>query len=131
MKLAKTLLLVSLPALIWGCFPAPLILVGASGGAVYSTTNDRISDTFVMSKEQAFEVMIGILNAQEAKINISSISEGKIEAQIDKSFVFVNITQASTETIKLVINAKKHVELLPDRDTAVKIYRLFIKETAK
>lgn len=131
MKFGKLLLVVSMLTLVWGCFPAPLLLGGAAGGAVYSTTNDRITDTFVMSKEQAFEVMIGILNAQEAKINISSIADGKIEAQVDKSLVYINITQASADSVKLAINSKKHIELLPDRDTSVRIYRLFIKETVK
>ncbi|MGE4318006.1 MAG: hypothetical protein AB7E96_03780 [Deferribacterales bacterium] len=134
MKL-NTLVLASVFALMgimWGCVAAPVVVAGAAGGgAVYSVTADTVTDTFTMSKEQAFEVMIGILNSQDAKITLSSISDGKINAQIEKSLVYVSIEQFNADSIKLVINAKKHIEFLPDKDTAVRIYRLFIKETTR
>ncbi|TCK60773.1 hypothetical protein [Seleniivibrio woodruffii] len=131
MTFHKLVLALAVSAFMWGCFPAPLIFAGAAGGAVYSTTNDTMTDTFVMSKEQAFEVMIGILNKEDAKINVSSIADGKIEAKTATSAIYVRIEPFNAESIKMSINAKKNIELIPDKDTAVRIYRLFIKETIK
>lgn len=122
---------VMLLLLVSACVPAPLIIGGASGGAVYSTTSDHIKDTFNISKEQAFEVMIGIVANEDGRVTISSIADGKIEAKLGKSLLFVNIKPIDDTMIELSIRAKKHIELIPDRDTAVKIYRTFVREVMK
>lgn len=131
MKFRRIIPIFILVASLAGCFPAPLLLAGLAGGGVYSITNDTITDIFAMPKEKAFETMVGILTEQEAKITKSSIADGKIEATLGKSELFIRIEQYNADNIKLIINAKKQVELIPDRDTAVRVYRLFIKETVK
>jgi hypothetical protein len=131
MKLHKLIFVFTAALVMYSCIPAPLIFGGAAGGAVYSTTNDSVSDVFTMPKEEAFEVLIGILNRENAQITLSSIADGKIEARTSTSVIYINITQFNAENIKLAINAKKHIEFVPDKDTAVRIFRLFIKDTVK
>jgi len=110
---------------------APLIIGGASGGAVYSTTSDHIKDNFRISKEQAFEVLVGLITADDGKITVSSIAEGKIQARIGNSFLFVNIKPINDMTIEVSFRAKKHIEIIPDKDTAVRYYRSFVKAVMK
>jgi hypothetical protein len=131
MKLHKLILIAAAALVMYSCVPFPIVMGGAAGGAVYSTTNDSVSDVFTMSKEQAFEAMIGILNRENAQITLSSIADGKIEARTNTSVIYINITPFNAESIKVAINAKKHIELVPDKDTAVRIFRLFIKETIR
>lgn len=113
------------------CVPAPLIIGGASGGAVYSTTNDHIKDTFNISREQAFEVMIGILTSEDGKIEESSIADGKIKAKLRKSTVYITIKPVNERATEVAIRAKKHIELIPDKETSVRLYRVFVKEVMK
>ena len=131
MKLHKILIVVVAAFVMYSCIPAPLIFGGAAGGAVYTTTNDTITDVFTMPKERAFEALIGILNEENAQITLSSIADGKIEARTSTSVVYLTIVPFNADSIKITFSAKKHVELIPDKDTAVRIYRLFIKETIK
>lgn len=131
MKINRIIPIFILAASLAGCFPAPVIFAGLAGGGVYSVTNDTISDAFAMPKEKAFETMVNILTEQDAKITSSSIADGKITASLNKSVIYVRIDQYNADSVKLTINAKKEVELIPDRDLAVRIYRLFIKETVK
>jgi len=127
---AAIIMLVLLTA-IGACVPFPLILAGGTGGAVYSTTSDHIEDVFNISKEQAFETMIGLITQDDGQVNVSSISDGVIEARIGETLLFVNITPINDMSIKVSIRAKKHIELIPDKDAAVKYYRMFIKEVTK
>jgi len=131
MKLHKLFIATVAAFVMYSCVPAPLIFGGAAGGAVYTTTNDSVTDVFTMSREQAFEVLIGILNSENAQVTLSSIADGKIEARTNNAVIYITITQFNAESIKINFSAKKHVELLPDKDTAVRMYRLFIKETIK
>jgi hypothetical protein len=127
-RMKLTVMSVMLLLFISGCIPAPLIIGGASGGAVYTTTSDHIKDTFNISKEQAFEVMIGIVAKEDGSVTVSSIADGKIEAKLGSSLLFVTIKPIDETMIEVSIRAKKHMELIPDKDTAVRIYRTFVKE---
>jgi hypothetical protein len=133
MKSVKTIILsIAMILMVSACVPAPIIVGGVAGsGAVYTTTNDTIKDVFQISKESAFETFIGIFNREDAKIRLSSISDGKIEAVVGVSIVFVDIKPVNENSIKVTIKAKKHIEFVPDKETSVRIYRLFIKEVTK
>ncbi len=110
----------------------PLVIGGASGGAVYSGTSDHIEDVFSISKEQAFETMIGLITKDEGQIKVSSITDGKIHATIGKTLLYVTITPVDDMTIKVSIRAKKkHIELIPDKESAVRYYRAFVKAVMK
>jgi len=113
---------------ISACVPAPLIFGGASGGAVYSTTSDHITDVFNISKEQAFETMIGLITKEDGSVTVSSISDGKIEAKLGKTLLFVTIKPVDDTSIEVSIRAKKHIELIPDKEASIRIYRAFVKE---
>lgn len=132
MKILKTALIsVLLMYVFSACVPAPLILAGASGGAVYSSTTNSVKDVFNISKEQAFETMIGIIAADDGHISVSSIADGRIEAKIGKSLVVVTIKPINDQAIEVTVRAHKYVELLPDKETAVKYYRAFVNEVVK
>ncbi|PLX69775.1 MAG: hypothetical protein C0603_02245 [Denitrovibrio sp.] len=113
------------------CVPFPLFVGGASGGAVYSSTSDHIEDVFNISKEQAFETIIGLVAKDDGQIKVSSITEGKIQAGIGKTLLYVNITPIDDMTIKVSFRAKKHIELIPDKEASVRYYRAFVKEVMK
>lgn len=132
MNIIKAAVISALLTLFIGaCVPVPLILGGASGGAVYSTTNDHIKDVFSISKEQAFETMIGLIAAENGQVTKSSMENGNIEAKVGKSLLFVTITPLNERQIEVSIRAKKYNELIPDKDAAVKFYRSFVKEVSK
>jgi len=131
MKLRAGIFLAAVLLLAAGCVPAPLIFAGASGGAVYSTTSDHITDVVNVSKEEAFEIMIGVITSEDGRVTLSSISEGKIEARIGKSLIFVSLTPLTENSAKLSIRAKKHNELIPDKDASIRVYKKFIKEAQR
>ncbi|PLX65724.1 MAG: hypothetical protein C0602_13415 [Denitrovibrio sp.] len=117
--------------LVSACIPAPLIIAGGAGGGTYAFTSDHIKDKFDISKEQAFETLIGIITSNDGKVVVSSIADGKIEARIGKSILFVRIKPLNERTIEVSFRAKKHIELIPDKETSIRYYRLFIKEVTK
>lgn len=117
--------------LVSACVPAPFVLAGAAGGGTYAVTSDHIKDTFQISKEQAFETMIGIVASDDGKVTASSIADGKIEARIGKSILFVNIKPLNERLIEVSFRAKKHIELIPDKETSIRYYRRFIKEVTQ
>lgn len=117
--------------MVGACVPAPLLIGAASGGAVYSVTNDYIKDYFNISKEQAFETMMGIIAQENGEVTSSSIKDGKIVAKIGESNLFIDITPVNDRTIQVVFRAKKRVELLPDKELSVRIYRSFVKAVTK
>jgi hypothetical protein len=126
---------VALMSFFSACVPAPLLLVGAAGGAaggtVYSKTNGTIKDIFNISKEQAFETFVGLINNDQGVVIVSSIADGNIEAKVGKSLLFIAIKPVNDMSIEVEIKAKKYNELIPDNDTAVRYYRTFIKEVTK
>lgn len=133
MKQIKAVILsIMLLSIFNACVPAPIV-VGAvvAGGGTYSITNGTIKDVFNVSKESAFENFVSIIADEEGQVKVSSIAEGKIEAKIGVSLVFITIVPQNENSIKVTISAKKHIELLPDKNTAVRIYRLFIKKVTK
>ena len=129
LKVATVLLV--LFTVMGACVPFPLIVGGASGGAVYSGTSDHMEDVFNISKEQAFETMIELITKDDGQIKLSSITDGKIQAGIGKTLLYISITPIDDMTIKVSIRAKKHIELIPDKETAIRYYRSFVKAVMK
>ncbi|ADD68180.1 hypothetical protein Dacet_1410 [Denitrovibrio acetiphilus DSM 12809] len=130
-KIKLAVMLSVLTFALSACALAPLVVGGAAGGAVYSTTSDHIKDVFSISKEHAFETMVGIIAGEDGKITLSSITDGKIEARLGDSLLFVAISPLNETSTEVSIRAKKHMELIPDKDTAVRIYRAFVREVMK
>ncbi|MCD8491683.1 MAG: hypothetical protein LRY51_07135 [Geovibrio sp.] len=71
--------------------------------------------------------MLDVLKAERGVIRTSSIAEGKIEAVLPNADVFVFIEDHGLGKVKVTIKARKGLNLLPDKETAVYIYKQFIR----
>jgi len=134
MKNIKLLILATLFSFVFsGCVAvAPVVVAaGAGAGGVYSVTTDSIEDNFNMSKDLAFETMIEIIKAENGIITKSSIYDGKIEGELISSKLFIEIKAVNDKQVKVKIEARKGMNLLPDKETAVRVHRLFLKESGQ
>lgn len=127
MKLRTVLFAAVVSLFMYGCLPAVLIVGAGAAGATYSVTTDGVSDTITASPETAFETMLDVLKAERGVIRTSSIAEGKIEAVLPNADVFVFIEDQGLGKVKVTIKARKGLNLLPDKETAVYIYKQFIR----
>lgn len=134
MKKIKTLIVLSVFAFIISGCVAPLlvtpVVVGAAGGAggVYSVKTDSVEDNFNITKDRAFEIMIELIKADNGIITKSSIYDGRIDGELVSSKIYVTIKQINDTQVHMKIEARKNLNLLPDKETAVRLYRQFVKD---
>jgi hypothetical protein len=112
---------------MYGCLPAVLLIGAGAAGTTYSVTADGVSDTITASPEAAFETMLDVLKNERGVIRDSSIAEGRIEAVLPTADVFVYIKSEGQGRIKVTVKGRKALNLLPDKETAVYIYKQFIR----
>lgn len=109
------------------CVAPVIVAAGAGAGATYSLTADGVSDNFPISKERAVEVFSQIIKNENGKLILVSISEGKINAEIGKKKIFFRAKPLTSNATKVVIKARKGYDLLPDKDTAVELFKKFVR----
>jgi len=118
--------------LLGGCIavPAisPLVAGGAGAAGAYSVTTDSVTDNFNVSKERAFEVVMDILKREGGIITQSSLFDGTIRGEYIGRKIRIVIKAYNEKQVKVMFEARKGFNLLPDSDTAVKLYRMFSKE---
>ncbi len=104
--------------LMSGC---ALFLVGAGVGGGIAISKDTIQGTWDKPKDRVYnasrEVMI-----QEGFIRLEDKLHGKIEGEVRKSQVDIQITQISQKTVQIHVKARKGYKLLPDMDVANDLY---------
>jgi len=126
----KTIVILSIYLIslfLTGCVAPVIVAAGAGAGAAYSLTADSVSDNFPISKERAVEVFSQILKSENGKILIVSISEGKIDGEIGKKKVYFRAKPLTANATKVVIKVRKGYNLLPDKESAVELYKKFVK----
>jgi hypothetical protein len=127
MKIKSFICAIAVILFTTGCIPAVFIVGAGAAGATYSVTNDGVADTLSANPETVFETMLDVLKNERGVIRNSSISEGTIEAVLPAADVYVYITDEGLGKVRIVIKARKNLNLLPDKDTAVYIYKQFIR----
>ncbi|KAA0257417.1 hypothetical protein FHQ18_10240 [Deferribacter autotrophicus] len=109
------------------CVAPVVVAAGAGAGATYSLTTDSVSDNFAISKERAVEIFSQIIKRKKGKLILVSISEGKIDAEIGKVKIYFRAKPLTSNATKVVIKARKGYNLLPDKETAVELFKKFVK----
>lgn len=127
MKLKAIFFVALITIMTSGCLPAVLIVGAGAAGATYNVTADGVSDTISITPEMAFETMLDVLRNERGVVRFSSITEGRIEAVLPNADVFVSIVDEGKGKVKITIKARKTLNLLPDKETAVYIYKQFIR----
>ncbi|WP_022850017.1 DUF3568 family protein [Limisalsivibrio acetivorans] len=125
-RIAFLVLTVSL--LAYGCVPAVFLLGAGAAGTTYSVTTDSITDTVNISRERSFEVMVDVIKNDKGIILESSIAEGRIYAEMLGSEVIVTFENIGEGSTKIKIRARKTLNLMPDKETATRVYKSFIQE---
>jgi hypothetical protein len=72
--------------------------------------------------------MVDVIKAERGVIRVSSIAEGKIEAVMPESEIFVSIKAEGKGKTKITVKGRKTLNLLPDKESAIYIYKKFLKE---
>lgn len=127
MKIKTLIIAFAASFIMFGCIPAVLLVGAGAAGATYSVTADGVTDTISANPETVYETMLDVLKNERGVIRHSSISEGRIEAVLPSAEVFVTIVDEGLGRVKIVIKARKNLNLLPDKETAVYIYKQFIR----
>ncbi|MGA1847341.1 hypothetical protein [Deferribacter abyssi] len=109
------------------CVAPVVIAAGAGAGATYSLTADSVSDNFAVSKERAVEIFSQIIKREKGKLILVSISEGKINAEINNIKIYFRAKPLTPNATKVIIKARKGYNLLPDKETAINLFKKFVK----
>lgn len=118
-------LFISLQMIISGCVAAGA--AAAAGAATYSITQDSVTDHTKVEPERIIENFVEVVKDNDGFTLYVSLTEGKVRAEINKEKVYLDVKRAEDNMTKYTIAVRKGLQLLPDKDAAMKLY----KELAK
>lgn len=110
--------LLSLCLLFSGC---AIFLLGSGVAGGIAISKDTIEGNWDKSLDKVWRESREVL-MQEGFIRLENRVGGKIEAEVRKSMVEVEILQISARTVRIHVKARKGHKLLPDIDLANGIY---------
>ena len=108
-----------------GCVAAGA--AAAVGAATYSITQDSITDHTKTESEKVIENFVDIIKENNGLTLYVSLKEGKVKAEINKKKVYLDVETVGDNLTKFTISVRKGLQLLPDKEEAMKLYKELVK----
>ncbi len=118
-------LFLSLQLIISGCVAAGA--AAAAGAATYSITQDSITDHTKADTEKVIENFVEVIKDNKGLTLYVSLKEGKVRAEINKKKVYLDVEKAEDNLTKFTIAVRKGLQLLPDKEEAMKLYKELVE----
>ena len=104
--------------LLSGC---AIFLLGAGVGGGIAISKDTIQGSWDKPKDRVYNASREVM-MQEGFIRLEDKLHGKIEGEVRKAQVDIQVTQISQKTVQIRVKARKGYKLLPDMDVANDLY---------
>jgi hypothetical protein len=106
-----------------------LLFFGAGAAGGYAISQDEIEGFMDKKYDAVWDASRKVIQ-REGAILSEDKAAGNIQAQVEKSEVTLKIEQISAASLRVRIQARKSMKLLPDIDLAHNLYNQIIKELA-
>lgn len=104
-----------------------LFLFGAGAAGGYAISQDEIEGFLDKKYDAVWDASRKVIQ-REGAILSEDKAAGNIQAQVEKSEVTLKIEQISAASLRVRVQARKSMKLLPDIDLAHDLYNQIIKE---
>jgi hypothetical protein len=118
-------LLILLQAALTGCVAAGA--AAAAGAATYSITQDSITDHTNVDSDIVIENFVQVVKDNKGLTLYVSLKEGKVRAEINKKKVYLDVEKTEDKKTKFTIAVRKGLQLLPDKEEAMKLYKELVE----
>jgi hypothetical protein len=104
-----------------------LFLLGAGAAGGYAISKDEIEGLMDNSYNKVWQAAREVIK-KEGAITLESPNTGKLEAIVDNSTVNVSVEQATSNSVRLRVQARKTKGLFPDQELAQDLYTQITKK---